>query len=181
MTSRHSYVYPLLTLAAFSCQKPQRPPGEPDSTVRAAEAFTQAFYDWYRRNDDRLETALAQRPELFATTLFTALRSDIEAQAKSPGEIVGIDWDPFTNSQDPCDPYQVASASRRGDTILVAMKGMCTNATPRPGPDVIARLQRKDSGWVFVDFTSPGDTLSLLGHLALLRKDREGAVARDHH
>ena len=181
MTSRRCYVYPLLALAAFSCQKPQRPADEPDSTAPSAQAFTQAFYDWYRRNDDRLETALAQRPELFATTLLTALRSDIEAQAKSPGEIVGIDWDPFTDSQDPCDPYQVAGTSRRGDTILVAIKGMCTDAAPRPGPDVIAQLQRKDSAWVFVDFASPGDTLSLLGHLALLRKGREGAAARGRH
>ncbi|SRR6266568_1570103 len=181
MTSRQSYVYPLLTLAALSCQRLQRPADQPDSTVRSAEAFTQAFYDWYRHNDDRLETALAQRPELFATTLLAALRSDIDAQARSPGEIVGIDWDPFTDSQDPCDPYQVASASRGGDTIFVAMKGMCTDAAPRPSPDVIAHLQRKDSGWVFVDFTSPGDTLSLLGHLALLRKDRERAAAPGRH
>ncbi len=178
MRSPRFYVLPLLALAAVACHRPEQPADKNDPTVKSATVFTQTFYDWYRLHDDRLETALAQRPELFGATLLTALRTDIEAQAKNPQEIVGIDWDPFTNSQDPCDPYQVASASRRGDTVLVAMRGMCTDAAPRPGPDVIARLQHRDSSWVFVDFTSPSDSLSLLGHLTLLQKDRKDAAAR---
>ena len=181
MTFTRSYVYALLISTGISCDKPQGSTNVPGSAVRSAVAFTQAFYDWYRRNDNRLETAVAQHPEMFAAPLLTALRTDIAAQAEHSDEIVGLDWDPFTNSQDPCDPYRVASASRRGDTILVAMKGMCADAAPRPGPDIIARLQRKDSTWVFVDFTSPSDTVSLLGHLGLLRRDREAAAARGRH
>ncbi|SRR6266571_703823 len=195
MTTERSWICLLLTVAVLGCQKAPRGAdrvtaapkdtsvGNPttDSAAQTAAAFTQAFYDWYRRHDDRLETAVAERPALFGPELLAALKADITAQDQSPGEIVGIDWDPFTASQDPCDPYRVDRITRRGDTIFVAVRGLCTDAAPRPGPDVFAELHHTASGWVFVNFREPGDTNSLLDHLALLRQQREVNSTRGRH
>ena|SRR5689334_21750050 len=149
-----------------------------DSTAQSAARFTQTFYDWYNAHADRLEIAVKERPEVFEPRLLSALQTDLEASAKNPQEIVGLDWDPFTASQDPCDPYKVDGISRRGDTILVAMRGMCTDTAPRAGPDVIAEVARGPSGWVFVDLRHPADSGSLRADLAKLREARD-SVSRN--
>ena len=168
----------IAVVVVLACSKPAQAPTSTDAAVTSAVAFTQAFYDWYRLHDDRMATALVQKAAVFDPTLLSALRADIAAQAKNPSEIVGLDWDPFTNGQDPCNPYQVTDASRHGDTVVVAISGYCPDAAPRSRPDVIARLRSKDSTWVFVDFRDPADSVSLLGHLALLRKGRESNARR---
>ena len=143
-----------------------------DSEARSAVLFAQAFYDWYARHGDEYEVAVRDSPSFFAPTLLEAMRTDIAAQARSPGEIVGLDWDPFLATQDPCDPYRVGRATRRGDTILLAVKGMCTDMQPRARPSVIAELGRSKGRWVFLDFRHVGDAGSLLQDLAALRQGR---------
>ena len=115
-------------------------------------------------------TAIDQRPELFETELLKGLKDDIEKQSKNSEEVVGIDYDPFTMSQDPCDSYRVENALQRGDTIIVAMKGMCTDEAPRSYPDVLVKLRRKISGWIFVDFVSVHEAFSLLDDLSKVQK-----------
>jgi hypothetical protein len=179
-----AYIFSLLMLIALGCQKTQRAADGTktisqdtlsqipvrDSTIQSAVTFTQNFYDWYHLHNDNMMTAIDQRPELFETELLKGLKDDIEKQSKNPEEIVGIDYDPFTMSQDPCDPYRVENASQRGDTIIVAMKGMCTDVAPRSYPDVLVKLRRKISGWVFVDFISFHEAFSLLDDLAKVQK-----------
>ena len=154
--------------------------GAGDATAQSAAQFTQAFYDWYSQHDDRLEAAVSDRSFAFGPELLTALKADIDAQSKSPDEIVGLDWDPFTDSQDPCDPYKVTGTDHRGDTVRVALTGTCEGYASTSGPDVLAEVRRSPAGWVFVDFRSPGDPLSLLDHLALLRHDREADSTGGH-
>jgi len=182
----------LLVLTSVSCRKPPAQPmqtgarGEDttlgtvanDSLAGAAAQFTQTFYDWYHEHNDRFDRAIAERPSVFAPELLKALRDDLAASANSPNEIVGLDWDPFTASQDPCDPYKVDRTTHRGDTVLVAVKGTCTDMAPRPGPDVIAKLTRAGPTWVFVDFRHAGDAGTLLGDLANLRAGRDSATGR---
>jgi hypothetical protein len=149
-----------------------------DSEAQSAVLFAQGFYGWYARHGDRYEAAVRDSPSFFAPVLLEAMRADIAAQARRPGEIVGLDWDPFLATQDPCDPYRVGRAARRGDTILVAVKGMCTDMQPRTGPDAIAELGRSKRRWVFVDFRHGGDSGSLLQDLAALRQGRASDSAR---
>ena len=149
-----------------------------DSVTEAARHFTQAFYDWYGQHDNRLETAVASQAGLFAPELLEALSIDLQAQADNPGEIVGLDWDPFTASQDPCNPYRVDSVTRRGDTALVAVRGMCTDAAPRATPDAIAEVSRSASGWIFVNFRYPDRPETLLDDLATLRAARQADSVR---
>ncbi len=180
------YIFSLLMLIALGCQKSQRAADSTktnsqdifsqiqvrDSSIQSAVTFTQNFYDWYHLHNDNMMTAIDQRPELFETELLKGLKDDIEKQSKNPEEIVGIDYDPFTLSQDPCDPYRVENVSQRGDTIIVSMKGMCTDTAPRSYPDVLVKLRRKSSGWIFVDFISLQEAFSLLDDLAKVQKGK---------
>ena len=171
----------VLALAALACRhRSIHTPGDgttsmaaTDTASRSAMAFTQAFYDWYAHHDDRLETAVSDRPEVFGPELLAALTADIRAQAKSPGEIVGLDWDPLTASQDPCDPYMATGAVRRADTIAVAVNGSCKSAGTDTMPATVAQVWRSPTGWEFVNFEYPADTSNLLDDLARLRSDRE--------
>jgi hypothetical protein len=143
-----------------------------DSLAHSAARFTQQFYVWYRQRNDRMDRAITEGAAFFSPELLAALRADEAASARSQ-EVVGLDWDPFTASQDMCDPYTVGRTTRRGDTVLVAVKGMCRDMAPKPGPDVIAELRRAGASWVFVNFRYVSPVRNLLADLDTLRRERE--------
>jgi hypothetical protein len=146
-----------------------------DSAAMSAVRFTQAFYDWYRTIDDADMVAVERRPELFGAQLLSALRADREGQHLCPGYICGLDWDPFTASQDPCDPYRTGRAQHHGDTIIVAVTAFgCSGPTEGRLPSVLAKLRQVDGRWQFVDFQEAGDSggFSMLRQLAVLAADR---------
>jgi hypothetical protein len=149
-----------------------------DSTAHMAARFAQRFYDWYARQGERFDVAVRDSPAFFALQLLRDIRADVEASARSPGEIVGLDWDPFLGTQDPCNPYRVGETTRRGDTVLVPVKGMCTDRNPTPGPDVIAELRFENGRWTFVDFRHVGDAGSLVHDLAKLREARQSKAVK---
>jgi len=152
----------------------------PDSAAQSAARFVQAFYEWYKRTGDQYEVAVRDSAGFFAPALLSAMRLDLSAQSASPGEVSGLDWDPFLATQDPCDPYQVTGTTRRADTILVAVNGMCTDRPPQVQPDVIAEVRRVGGRWMFVDFRHVGDSGSLLQDLKALRDARGPDTARAH-
>lgn len=96
-------------------------------TQRSAQVFVQGFYDWYipiaQKNDSgpAFNVVLKNRAYLLSPELFRALEKDSEASAKST-DLVGLDFDPFLNSQDPGDPgdhYEVGKAVRKRDGYSV--------------------------------------------------------------
>jgi len=145
-----------------------------DSAARSAAQFTQGFYDWYRARGDVFEAAVHDSPAALEPGLLQAIREDLEAQSRSPDEVVGLDWDPFLNTQEPCDPYRVQGTTRRGDTVLVSVKGTCADREPQVSPDVVAELGRLGGRWVFLDFRHGADAGSLRQDLARLRAERAG-------
>jgi len=147
-----------------------------DSVTVSAVRFTQGFYDWYRTIDDADRVAVQRRPELFGAQLLSALRADNAAQRRCPGYICGLDWDPFTASQDPCDPYRAGGGPSRGDTIIVTVTHVgCTDSAEARGPDLLAKLRRVDGHWQFVDFEYPWSS----GGFSLLRELADLAAERD--
>jgi hypothetical protein len=149
-----------------------------DAAARSATQYAQAFYDWYRVRGDKYESAIRDSPSAFEPVLLGAMRADLDAQSHSPDEVVGLDWDPLLATQDPCDPYRVQGTTRRGDTILVSMKGTCADRAPQAGPDVIAEIGRLGDRWVFLDFRHAGDPGSLRQDLTRLREERASAARR---
>jgi len=147
-----------------------------DTAAASATRFAQAFYDWYRARGDEFEGAVRDSPAAFEPSLLQAIKADLEAQARSPDEVVGLDWDPILNTQDPCDPYRVQGTTRRGDTVLVSVQGTCADREPQVGPDVIAEIGRDGGRWVFLDFRHGGDAGSLRQDLLRLQEGRAGAA-----
>lgn len=186
----------LLVAAVAACHKESPPPAAaasstavagpdttlgvpaPDSAAQAAARFIQSFYVWYKQIGERYEDAVADSPGWFAPALVAAMRLDNAAQRANPAEVVGLDWDPFLDTQDPCDPYQVTGTSRRGDTVLAAVNGMCNDRPPQVQPDVIAEVRYVGGRWVFVDFRHVGNPGSLVQDLRVLRASRDSDTTR---
>ena len=143
-----------------------------DSTFRSAAAFTQEFYDWYAKMGENDYEATRDRPLLFAPQLLAAVRAQRSAPASSLDE--AYDGNMFLGgAQELCNPYRVQRVTRRGDTILVLVKGLCAEPNT-PSNVVIAELGQVRGGWVFLDFRDIrlGST-SLLQDLASLRQCRD--------
>lgn len=106
-----------------------------------------------------------QRSRVLGDTLLRALRMDREEQSKAVGEIVGLDFDPFLAAQDPCTSYVAGESGESGRFYHVSVFGVC-GGKRHSQPDVVAEVARRDSSWVFVDFSYPGaNGGSLLGIL----------------
>jgi hypothetical protein len=117
------------------------------------------------------DIAIRIKPALFSARLLAALREDSAAAAKSPGYIVGIDFDPFLNSQDPEEHYKVGKIDRRDGSCWVEIYGIRNGIQP-PAPDVTAEIARSNNTWKFVNFHY-SDNSDLLGVLKQLKIDRE--------
>ena len=165
-----------LLLAAFVCS-PQNRVQSKGQTAEAAKDFVQGFYNWYvpvtlRDNPvSASDIALRQRPTDFSPVLFRALEEDSKAQAEAQGYIVGIDFDPFLASQDPCDHYDVGTITHQGVGYRVDIYGVCSGKRDEK-PDVVAEVTNKDGSWTFTDFLYPATHSDLLGTLRILREER---------
>jgi len=164
---------PLLGLACYSA------PQASDPELASATQFVQSFYRWYVAGTNKgsgWQDALRDSTALFAPALVTALRADEAAQrqAKPSDGIVGLDWDPFLAAQDICDSadaYAVGSARRRGQDVLVNVRGKCWQRKDTL-PDVVADVRRRGPSWVFVNFLHAADSSDLLKDLDDLRRER---------
>ncbi len=136
--------------------------------------FVQNFYNWYvtiAQKSNASDLAIKRKGSFFSPELSQALLEDSAAQAKVSELIVGIDWDPFLNSQDPEDHYLIGKVTKKGDRFFVCVHGV-RSGQKRTEPDVIAELMKKDNSWLFVNFHNPGKG-DLLSSLKNLRKARQ--------
>ena len=166
-----------LLLAASACL-PQARDGKNGKTMEAVGAFARGFYDSYvpvalRDNPvPASDIALKKRPTVFSPELFRALKQDSEAQAKSHGYVVGIDFDPFLATQDPCEHYEVGQVTQKGRSYRVDIYGVCSGKRNEK-PDVIAEVAQQDGSWAFTNFLYPAIHRDLLSTLRTLREERQ--------
>jgi hypothetical protein len=145
-----------------------------DSGPSSAKAFTQGFYDWYvpevGKKDLPWTTALEHSPTFFRPGLAKALLDDAKAQAASPGDIVGLDFDPFLYAQDPADSYSTGSATEKNGNCRVQI--LAKSGTRPPKQATVAVVAGTEGHWQFQNFEYPkfGDLLTILGRL---KADRE--------
>jgi hypothetical protein len=89
---------------------------------KSLQRFVQDFYDWYvpkafgDHTGPAWDFALKYRKQAFSSELFRALQEDSDAQAKAT-DLVGLDFDPFLNSQDPCEQYEAGDSNQIGNEI----------------------------------------------------------------
>ena len=166
------FAFILITLLSSPVPRPAQAKAAVDSAAVARDAVSR-FYAWYVPTSANTPLtdmlALKDARWRFAPELVKALRADSTASAKSPDEIVGLDMDPFLNSQDPCPRYAITGVRRAGADFLVDVHG--TGGCGRRGaPDVSVRVAFDAKGPVFVNVVYSrrrhDDLLSLLAQLA---------------
>lgn len=140
--------------------------------AQQAEAFTRSFYDWYLEKGKHrsVESVLLHKKAVLSPTLYKMLDEDRAAQAKSPGEIVGLDFDPFLNAQDVAQKYEVGKASLKGKSYWIDLFGLW-NGKKSKKPDLLAELECSTT-CVFVNFHY-GPDRNLISVLNALKKDRK--------
>jgi hypothetical protein len=118
----------------------------------------QQFYNWYlSRVELHLKSRLAGppskdvlrfRPQVLSAELAQSLKEDIEAQARAH-ELVGLDFDPFLNSQDASSKYEVASVRMRNSRCKAVVNGI---EGGKKQEQVVPELTASGATWVFVNF-----------------------------
>jgi hypothetical protein len=94
------------------------------------------------------------------------LREDSVAQAAC-ADLVGLDFDPFLNSQDPAPRYEVGGISRNEQTFRAEIYGMQSGRRSAK-PSLSAEFRESDGHWFFVNFYYPNGT----NLLAILKSPR---------
>jgi hypothetical protein len=146
-------------------------------------ARVQTFYNWYVPMSARLEhepafaVVVRDSESWFTSELASALRADAAAQASTPSEINGLDFDPFLAAQDPCERYVVGAANLEYGSYRVQVFGVC-GGLKHKRPDVVAEVERVKGTWVFADFLYLNPATSLLTILKSISRDNVARVRR---
>jgi hypothetical protein len=167
-------------VGALQAQTPTTP-----SKPQDCGPFVQQFYNWYvakvnalmKRNsrESALEVTLREKRSSFSPELVKGLKEDLAASKKSPGEIVGLDFDPFLNAQDIAERYLVGNITPKGDHYWVEVFGVW-GGQKNSNPDVVPELAFENSQWIFTNFhygkTDIPVNENLVSVLQVLKKDR---------
>jgi len=141
----------------FAAALPATPP-----PAEAPESFVQRFYDLYTPMSAKGWARAIRSQALWDfldPTLARALKADADAQAGSPNDIVGLDFDPFLSAQDPWHNYKSGQAVKSGKGWQVKVYGM-QKGKRRAVASVVVDLAPRDGHWVIKDFHYPdGDDL----------------------
>ena len=169
----------LALLLCFACAPlyPQTAPA-PAATEASCQKFVQDFYDWYlprvlRWKGRSGDLVLKEKPAVLSPELAKALKEDSEAQAKDKsGDIVGLDSDPFLNSQD--DGFQKCVAGKtviQGTSCRVEVS--CNFPKQKAESPVTPELTFTGGHWIFVNFhySVDGKAYDLLKMLKDLREE----------
>ena len=172
---RAAIMMAVATLSLLACSS-SNPALSADSARRAVDEF----YGWYvpvhKQTSGATMRAIHDRATLFSPTLVAALRADSVASAASPGEVVGLDGDPFLNAQDACDRYSSAGIAEVGDRFLVQVLGSggCADHT---AADVTVEVTPTNGNFLFTNFIySPRERDDLISLLAYLDSTRRAKV-----
>lgn len=150
--------------------------------TESAQHFVQRFYDWYlpyARDPNPgggWSTVLRNTTFAFDTGLLAALKADHDAQARAD-DIVGIDFDPFLASQDPCERYEARGEEKRGDRFEVGVYAVCDGRSSDTAV-VVAEVTAHDGRWTLVNFRYPPAHEDLVQVLRNFRENREEDARR---
>lgn len=162
------------TALAQAATRPSAPAAAHDDARRFVERFLQTFHGQFAQDQDRPDDWNPMRAvePFFTPQLARALAEDRAAAEANTEEIVGLDFDPFSNSQDPCETYRTGRTAQRADTVLVEILGDCHGQIPLI-PDAVYLLVRSGSTFAIADIAYPqgGNLLRILQYLAEQRKN----------
>jgi hypothetical protein len=149
------------------------------ASSESCRAFVQQFYNWYVKDEKmkggltKYDYTLKYKTAMFAPILIQKLKEDAQAAAKTPSELVGLDFDPFINSQENPGRMVAQHATMKGDHCFVDVFDTPHDPVRKNEPDVIPELTLKNGQWIFVNFHYPtikppekDDLLTVLKSLA---------------
>src|SRR5215472_18070193 len=174
-----------LILFSFGVGALQAQPPTASSQSENCGRFVQQFYNWYvakenalmksNSRESALEVTLREKRSSFSPELVKGLKEDLAASKKSPGEIVGLDFDPFLNAQDIAERYLVGKITPKGDHYWVEVFGVW-NGQKNSNPDVVPELALENGHWIFTNFhygkTGIPVNENLVSILQILKKER---------
>jgi hypothetical protein len=154
------------------------------NTEQGCRNFVQGFYDWYvplalhDNHGPALNLALQRKPVAFEPDLLNLLKRDSEAQAKA-SELVGLDFDPILNSQDPSEHFAVQSATKNAKGCLANVFGISSG---QKRETVVAEARFRSGGWRFANFhyTEGTERWDLITVLKGLAADRQPKANSQH-
>src|SRR6266700_2483509 len=88
---------------------------------------------------------------VFILCLLGSFKEDAEAQRKVSDDIVGLDFDPFLNSQDPDDKYTVGDVTESAGVFLVSVYGS-RKGKREAKASAVAELKPAKDSFVFTNF-----------------------------
>lgn len=150
--------------------RPSHAQGPRDSVLH----FVQSFVTWYLpiiltpHHGGPASYAVLAQEKWLSPELRAALRADSAAQDSS-NLIVGLDFDPFLDTQDPWQRYAARSVSQKGRRYFVSIYGF-RDDNNAARLEVIAEVGRRNGSWVFVNFHYPKEHTDLLRVLRRLRR-----------
>ena len=155
----------------------------PAPAADSAQRFAQSFYDWYvplgnALHESQMDSVLLGRANMFAPSLVASLKDDLAAQQRAQ-EIVSVlgDYDPFLNSQDPCERYEARETTPYRGGYAVAVYGICADGTSTLA--VLADMERVGTTWVFANFRMPAEPLfDLVSQLKAAKALRDSTTKR---
>jgi hypothetical protein len=164
----------LIAVLLSGCERAPAPEADALDAARS-------FYLWYQAPVESagasgsFQRAIEQRPATFGADLRAALEADLAASKADPDYIVGLDFDPFTASQDPCERYAPDSVTVLGATVRIAVVEHCSAATSRGVPLTI-EMREEDGAWRITDIEF-ADGYRLSEVLARLKASRDSTRA----
>lgn len=147
-----------------------------DSDRVLAQNFVRDFYSWYvpiangHQKGISSDVVLEKKPNLFYKPLLKALKFDAMRRMAVSGEINGLDFDPFLNSQDPAPRYTPKGVQKwQGLYQVQIFESDSDGSNPRLA--VTAEVRVNEGKCEFTNFYYPkGHSL-----MALLRRLHPGA------
>jgi len=131
----------------------------PEGQNKTPKEFIEGFYQWYvplsfkENATTASDAALKLKRQAFSRQLFSLLRQDSTAQAAC-GELIGLDFDPFLNTQEPSERYEVGPVAKTGETYRADVYRV-ERGQRSEKPDVTVEVAQRNGRWVFVDFDYP--------------------------
>lgn len=140
--------------------------------------FVQEFYAWYlpkaRTSKERAsDLVLKEKSYVLSRELARQLKEDSDAQNKAKGELVGLDFDPFLNTQDP-DFERCTTGKVVAETTSCRVEISCNFPGQKTQLLVTPELTFASGQWVLVNFhyMVDGKAYDLLTMLKQLSKER---------
>ena len=137
------------------------------AAAQGPAAVVDGLYQSHFAHHQRFDATMKAERARFGTALLAQLDADAKASAANSEEVVGLDFDPLTNSQEEADGYSVGAASVQGDRAAVPVEIRLGSEKMK----VEVRLVRSGGTWAITNLAyTEGDLAGLLQQLAKERR-----------